>query len=260
MTRPLSPKSRLIFEQCRTSGGRTKQLKFNTTRTLTTPRNFFSSLKTVFGPSASGSAPLLSSDAKALIKDQESLSKRWREHFDILLNRPSSVDSDTLNQIPQQPVRVSLSKPPTNEEIKKAIHLAISGRASGRDGIPTEIYKAAGPDVLEAFHDVLLTVLEEEMMLDDFRDALIVSLYKKKGSKSDCGNYGGISLLSVAGKIFAWVILNRFHHSLRTDPPWGTVRLQAWQEHCRHYIRSETTSREVHWTEQAPLLRIHWAD
>ena len=41
------------------------------------------------------------------------------------------------------------------------------------------------------------------MMPDDFRDALIFSLYKKKGSKSDCGNYRGIFLLSVAGKIFA---------------------------------------------------------
>ena len=46
-------------------------------------------------------------------------------------------------------------------------------------------------------------------MPDDFHDALIVSLYKKKGSKSDCGNYRGISLLSVTGKIFARVILNR---------------------------------------------------
>ena len=45
-------------------------------------------------------------------------------------------------------------------------------------------------------------------MPDDFRDALIVSLYKK-GSKLDCGNYWGISLLSVAGKIFVRVILNR---------------------------------------------------
>ena len=81
-------------------------------------KKFFSSLKTVFGPSALGSAPLLSSDGKTLIKDQEGLSKRWREHFSTLLNRPSSVDSDTLNQIPQQPVRVSLTKPPTIEEIK----------------------------------------------------------------------------------------------------------------------------------------------
>ena len=170
-------------------------------------KKFFSSLKTVFGPSASGSAPLLSSDGKTLIKDQEGLSKHWREHFNTLRNRPSSVD--TLNQIPQQPVRVSLTKPPTIEKIKKAIHQKISTRASGKDGIPAEIYVAAGPDALGAFRDVLLTVWKEEMMPDDFHDALIVSLYKKKGRKSDCGNYRGISPLSVVGKIFARVILNR---------------------------------------------------
>ncbi len=58
------------------------------------------------------------------------------------------------------------------------IHQTISGRASGKDGI----YKAAGPNALGAFHDVLFTVWEEEMMPDDFYDALIVSFYKKKGN------------------------------------------------------------------------------
>ena len=119
-------------------------------------KKFFSLLKTVFGPSASGSAPLLTSDRKTLIKDQEDLSKRWREHVSTLLNRSSSVDA------------------------------------------------------LVAFHDVLLIVWVEEMMPDDFRYALIVSPNRKKGSKSDCGNYRGIYLLSVAGKIFARVILNIF--------------------------------------------------
>ena len=143
-------------------------------------QNIFSSLKSVFGPSASGSAPLLSSDRKTLIKDQEGLSKRWQEIFSTLLNQPSSVDSSTLNQIPQQPVRVSLAKPPTIVEIKMAIHQTISSRASGKDGIPAEIYKAAGHDAFGAFHGVLLTVWEEEMMPDDFCDALIVTLYKNK--------------------------------------------------------------------------------
>ena len=46
-------------------------------------------------------------------------------------------------------------------------------------------------------------------MPDDFQDALIVALYKKKGSKANCGNHRGISLLSIAGKILAQVILNQ---------------------------------------------------
>ena len=41
------------------------------------------------------------------------------------------------------------------------------------------------------------------------RDAVIVSLYKNNGEKSDCSNYRGITLLSIAGKILARVLLNR---------------------------------------------------
>ena len=39
------------------------------------------------------------------------------------------------------------------------------------------------------------------------RDAKIVTLYKNKGERSDCNNYRGISLLSIVGKVYAWVLL-----------------------------------------------------
>ena len=41
------------------------------------------------------------------------------------------------------------------------------------------------------------------------REAVVVSLYKNKGKKSDCSNYRGITLLSIAGKILGGVLLNR---------------------------------------------------
>ena len=46
--------------------------------------------------------------------------------------------------------------------------------------------------------------------MQDLRDAVIISLYKNMGEKSDCSNYRGITLLFIAGKILARVLLNRF--------------------------------------------------
>ena len=144
-----------------------------------------------------------------LIKEQEGLKNRWAEHFSTLLNRPSTVDPTALQQVPQQPALDDLDLPPSMDELTKAIKQTNSGRASDKYGIPAEIYKAAVPRAKGVFLDIIQRIWDLEKMPEDFRDALIVALYKNKGSKADCGNYRGISLLSIAVKIFARIVLNR---------------------------------------------------
>uniref|UniRef100_UPI00398F0602 uncharacterized protein n=1 Tax=Pristiophorus japonicus TaxID=55135 RepID=UPI00398F0602 len=95
------------------------------------------------------------------------------------------------------------------DENNKTINQMSTGKVPGKDGILAKIYKAVGPATLEAFHDIITSIWEEEDMPQDFCDGMIVSLYKNKGNKADCGNYRGISLLSIAGKIIARIVLNR---------------------------------------------------
>ncbi|CAH2103432.1 unnamed protein product [Euphydryas editha] len=49
----------------------------------------------------------------------------------------------------------------------------------------------------------------EEKVPPEFKISCICTLYKNKGHRTECNSYRGISLLSVPGKVFARVILNR---------------------------------------------------
>nr|VZI15273.1 unnamed protein product [Spirometra erinaceieuropaei] len=64
-----------------------------------------------------------------------------------------------------------------------------------------------------------LTELFQEMwrqgeVPQDFKDATIVHLYKRKGNRQVCDNHRGISLLNIAGKIFARILPNRLNNHL----------------------------------------------
>ena len=60
------------------------------------------------------------------------------------------------------------------------------------------------------------------------KDATIIHLFKRKGNPQVCGNHRGISLLSIAGKILARVLLNRLIEHLEWSGflPRKPVRIQ----------------------------------
>ena len=107
---------------------------------------FFDALK-VYGPQSSETTPLFSADGTSLLTDKEAILKRWAEHFDSVLNRPSSINDDASNRLPQVECNLLLDEFPTVAETLKATKLLSSGKDPGSDAIPAEIYKAGGTPV-----------------------------------------------------------------------------------------------------------------
>ena len=50
---------------------------------------------------------------------------------------------------------------------------------------------------------------ESAVVPEDLRSAVIVPLYKGKGERTECKNYRDINLLSVVGKIYAGILVER---------------------------------------------------
>ena len=97
---------------------------------------------------------------------------------------------------------------PDAEEVRKAVEILADGKSPGADGIHPEIIKRGGPKLLETLTIIIRKAWEEGKVPQDWKDAQLVTIFKK-GDRRVCGNYRGISLLSIPGKVFARVLLNR---------------------------------------------------
>jgi endonuclease/exonuclease/phosphatase family metal-dependent hydrolase len=172
-------------------------------------KSFYAGLRQVFGPDCTGIAPLRTADGTRLLQDREEILARWVDHFSSILNRPSRILEEAIDAIPQRSELLQMSEAPSNSEVEMAISKMSVGKSPGPDGLPAEVFKYGGQMLLSKLGNLIRECWRQEKVPKEFKDANIVHLYKKKGDKSDCNNHRGISLLSVAGKIMARLILDR---------------------------------------------------
>ena len=144
---------------------------------------FHDALKTIYGPKSYGATPLLSANGSTLLLDKDVILKRWAEHFNSVLNRPSSVNDNAINRLPQIACNVLLDEFPTVTETRKAIQHLSSGKAPGTDAIPAEIYKAGGLPMAEKLTELFQCMWRKDAIPQDFKDASIFHLYKGNGKE-----------------------------------------------------------------------------
>jgi len=173
-------------------------------------RGFFNATKAIFGPSTRGLVPLRSKDGSTMLKTVDEINTRWKDHFEELLNRNPTVNMDEIDMhLPKRETDVNLNEIPSQSEVFSAIKCLKNNKSAGLDNIPAEVFKEGGTVLLNQLHQLIIKIWTQEQLPADLKDALIVTIYKKKGDRSDCGNYRGISLLSIAGKVLARILNNR---------------------------------------------------
>ena len=137
--------------------------------------------------------------------------KRWSEYFEGLLNvfDDRVADVECIGRGGVQSERVRESGLVEREEVVKALRKMKCGKAAGLDGIAVEFIKKGGDCVVDWLVRIFNVCMGRGEVPEDWRNACIVPLYKGKGDKGECSNYRGISLLSIPGKLYGRVLIER---------------------------------------------------
>ena len=156
--------------------------------------------------------PVKDKNGNSLNTEEEQV-RRWAEHFSELLNRPAPDNPPDI-QDAETELPINCDKP-SKDEIRKAIMKLRNGKAAGPDEIPAEAIKADLDTAVNTLFSLFGRIWEEEVIPAQWKEGLVIKL-PKKGDLRDCNNYRGIMLLSVPGKVFNRVLLERMKDAV--DP------------------------------------------
>ncbi|CAG4976084.1 unnamed protein product [Parnassius apollo] len=129
-----------------------------------------------------------------ILNDEVSNLNRWKEYFESVF---MSEESYELNELEKLEKEVERGMEISVDEIMKAMKSMKAGKAAGYDRVSLEMLRAGKGVVAGLLYTLFNLCWELKRVPDDWCKAVIVPMYKGKGSQQDCKNYRGISLLSI---------------------------------------------------------------
>ena len=144
--------------------------------------------------------------AKAKLKaaNQQERIKLWKQHFENLLGNPPKITHEPITRIISKQLDIKLG-PFTQEELDSDLRKIKNRKAAGLDEIPLEVWKT------RQFDDILLrhcNAVYNQNPIDRWMKGCILP-FLKKGDLGLAKNYRGITLTSIAAKIYKVLLRNR---------------------------------------------------
>jgi len=149
------------------------------------------------------------SRAKLKATSQQDRLNKWKFHFQNLLGKPPTIKDHQIQPVIDYQLDIKLGNF-SLEELNKALSKMQNGKAPGLDGIPPEVWKT------KAFNNILLTLCNKVYngnSIEAWTTGCILP-FPKKGDLGITNNYRGITLTSIAAKVYNTMLLHRIQPAL----------------------------------------------
>ena len=137
-----------------------------------------------------------------LIKDRtdmdltegEDIKKRWQEYTEELYKKdPHDPDNHDY-------VITNLEPDILKCEVKWALEIITTNKASGGDGIPVELFQILKDDGVKVLHSICQQIWKTPQWPQDWKRSVFIPI-PKKGNATERSNYRTIALISHASKV-----------------------------------------------------------
>ena len=175
----------------------------------------YKGVRRLCSPQSAPQPRTIKSDAGDILSDSSQVLTRWAGYFEQLykaeppVRQLATLDSPVLEANP--PINCD---PPSLGETQAVVARMKGGKAAGVCGIQAELLKAGGQPILLPLHAVISAAWRTGDIPTDWKRGLVVPIWKGKGDRQDCNSYRGVTLLSVPGKVFARLLLDRIRSHL----------------------------------------------
>ena len=142
-----------------------------------------------------------------LTRDVRELGARWEEHFSLLEAGISTNPAELVQSIVERQQHGCLPSLwhdqdiPTLTALEDALRRVRAGRAPGPDALVPELFRIAPSILAKKLYPVLLKQCLRLEEAASSKGGQLVHLYKGRGSFQECGNYRGILLMNILGKV-----------------------------------------------------------
>ena len=160
--------------------------------------------------------------------DEESALRIWKEYYMELMNEENERarrdnDGERVNQEVE-----SISK----EEVRENMQMMKNVKAVGPDDILVEVWECLGESAVKLLTKLYNITIESERMPEEWRDSVLIPIYKNKGNVQSCNNYRGITLISHTTTLWERIIERRLRSDLTfSNQQYGFMPGKALQIH-----------------------------